>query len=150
MAAANTSPAFTRAANKGSVNITAGNTSSAGGGTIGTDIFLLFTADTNNGSFIPAVSFIPTASVAATATTATVARIFVSSQSSGATTTANTELRKEIALPSVTAASSTVAVYPIDIPLGIWLKAGQSLLVTNHVAPATNTAWRANVDAGDY
>ena len=148
--AANTEPIFSKNGKIGSVLVTAANTSSQGGGTIGTDIFLAFTADATNGSFIRQVRFIVTATTANTASTATVGRVFISSVTSGATTSANTFMIAEITLPSLTADSSTAGASYIDIPLGFPIPASYTILITNHAAPAANSAWRAVVIAGDY
>ena len=148
--AANTEPIFSKNGKIGSVLVTAANTSSQGGGTIGTDIFLAFTADATNGSFIRQVRFIVTATTANTASTATVGRVFISSVTSGATTNANTFMIAEITLPSLTADSSTAGASYIDIPLGFPIPASYTILITNHAAPAANSAWRAVVIAGDY
>lgn len=147
--APNTDPIFTRNGKISSVLITAANTSSQGGGTIGTDIFLVGQADATNGSFIQRVRFIPTAT-AATNTTATVARVFLSSVSSGTTTSSNTFLLAEITLPLVAADNASTGVIWFDIILGFPINAGYTILVTNHSAPAANTAWRATAIFGDY
>lgn len=146
--AANIQPIFTLTGNFSSVRITAANTSSEGGGTIGTDIFLAFTAGAN-GSYVESVQFMPTAT-APTTTTATVGRVFVSSKSSGATANTDTFLYQEVPLPASAADNTASAVNPITIPLNFVLKSGQTLLVTNHAAPAANSEWRANVVAADY
>lgn len=150
MAAANTAPQFTKNGTLGFVPITAANTKSDGAGTIGTDIFKAFTADSTNGSFVEYVRFNPTATAANTTTTATVGRVFASSQTTGATTSANTIMLAEVALPSVSADSSTVANNPIDVPLNIRLPAGYTILVTCHSAPAASTAWTATAVGGDF
>ena len=147
--AANSNPRFTKIGKISSVLVTAANTSSQGGGTVATDIFLAFTADATNGSFVERVRLIPTAT-AATTTTASVARVFVSSVASGATTSANTYLVAEVTLPAIAADNASTAVQPFDIPLGFALPASGTILVTNHAAPAANTAWRAVVIGGDY
>ncbi len=147
--AANTLPAFTRSGNYGGVLVTAANTSSAGGGTIATDIFKAFTCDATNGSFIQMVRWMPVATTPTT-TTATVGRVYASSVTSGATTSANTILLAEVALPAIAADNSAAAVYAIDIALGLWLPASTTILVTNHAAPAANSNWRATAFAGDY
>lgn len=140
--AANTSPIFGKIPRTPAVAVTAANTSSQGGGTIGTDIFLLYTAPAE-GAYLAKIVATPTASVAGTATTATVGRVFVSSQSSGATTSSNTHnMGREHTLSSQTADSSSAAVIPIEIPIGVWIAGGQSILITNHAAPAANTAWK--------
>jgi hypothetical protein len=132
----------------GSARITAANTSSQGGGTIGTDIFLVESAGVN-GSFIERVRFSPTAT-APTNTTATVARVFYSSVSSGATTNANTFLLGEVTLPLVAADNASASAPVIDLPLNMNLPTGFHILVTTHAAPAANTAWVATGIGGDY
>ena len=147
---ANSDPIFTKNVKTSSVLVTAANTSSQGGGTVATDIFLLGTADATNGSYIRKVRMIPTASVAATTTTATVARIFISTVSSGATTSANTRLIAEVSLAAIPAAHSTTAVFWQDLAVNEPIGAGESILVTNHAAPAASTAWRFVMFYGDY
>lgn len=148
--AGNSDPIFSKNGKISSVLVTAANTSSQGGGTIATDIFLAFTADATNGSFVRQVRWIATGTTANTATGATVGRVFISQQTSGATTSANTWMIAEITLPSVTADSSTAAAAYIDVAIGFPIPAGYTILVTNHAAPAANTAWRAVVIGGDY
>lgn len=145
-----TSPQFTKNGRLGSVLVTAGNTSSQGGGTIGTDIFLVFQADATEGSWVSTLRWIPTATTP-TNTTATVLRVFLSTQASGATTSANTYLIAENAVGLIAADNATAAVAAIDVPLNVRLPASATILVTNHASPAANTAWRATVfDGGDY
>jgi len=147
----NAVPAFCKNGNLGTPCVlTAANTKSDGAGTIGTDIFLAFTADSTNGSLVEYVRFVPTATVAATATTLTTARIFVSSLASGATTAANTTLLKEVQLPVQTADHSTTPTNEIDVPLNIRLPASYTILVTTHVVPVANTGWKATAIGGDY
>ena len=145
----NSDPIFIRVGKNSSVLVTAANTSSQGGGTIGTDIFLAFTADATNGSFVRRLDWIPTATTPTT-TTATVGRIFLSSVSSGATTSANTRLLAEVTLAAVAADNASAPVFPLVIPLDLVLAPGETILATNHAAPAANTAWRVNVIGGDY
>lgn len=145
----NTSPNFTDNGNIGSAAVTAGNTSSEGGGTIGTSMFLAFTAGAN-GSYVDFLRWFVTASTPGTTTTATIGRVFICEISSGSPTSANAFLISEIALPSVSADSSSAALNPIDIPLGFRLPAGWTIVVTNHVAPAANSQWIATVFGGDY
>lgn len=149
MTTPNQQPRFTKNGKIGSVLVTAANTSSQGGGTIATDIFKAFTADATNGSFVEKVRWIPTATTPTSMTT-TVGRVFVSSQTAGATTSADTHLIAEVTLPNAAADSASAAINAYDITLGITLPAGWTILVTNHAAPAANTAWEALVIAGDY
>ena len=117
---ANTTPIFTNVPILDGVQLTAANTKSDGTGTIGTDIFLLTTAGAN-GAWIGRIQFSASASVASTGTTATIARVFVSSVSSGATTAANTWMIREVILPAVTAAHPTIPTPPIDFPaVAMW------------------------------
>ena len=130
--------------------LSAANASSQGGGTIGTDIFLAGTAGSVDGSFSVRVRFYLTATTPTTSTAA-VARIFVSSVSSGATTSANTMCIGDVVLGSLSAASTTVNTPHIDFFIGVGLEASRSILVTTSVAPAANTAWRAILlGHGDY
>lgn len=145
----NSDPIFTRNGDNGSVLVTAANTSSQGGGTIGTDIFLAFTADATNGSLIKYIRFIPTATTPTT-TTATVGRVFLSSVTSGSTTSSNTWLIAEVTLPAIAADNASTGAPWFDIPINQPIAAGSTILITNHAAPAANTAWRAVVWAGDY
>lgn len=148
--AANTDPIWSKNGRVNSVLVTAANTSSAGGGTIGTDIFLIATADATNGSFFGVVRVQPVATTP-TSMTATVGRIFLSTQSSGATTSANTYLIAEHTLPAAAADNASTGIYFFDIPIYTPVPAGMSLLCTNHAAPAANTNWRYTLlKSGDY
>jgi|SRR5580692_315699 hypothetical protein len=146
---ANIAPQFIENANVGQVAVTAGNTSSEGGGTIGTNMFLLFTAGAND-SFVENVVWLPTASAVATATQATVARLFLSTVGAGSPTSANCFLLAEVALPSVSADSSTVANNPVVMPVNERIPTGYFLLVTNHAAPNANSQWVAQAFGGNY
>lgn len=146
---ANTNPIYTATPAIGAIAVTAANTSSQGGGTIATDIFKAFTADDTNGSFVREVRWVLCESTIATASTATVGRVFISSITSGTTTSADTHLWSEVALAAQTP-SSTVAGVPIVIPMNIMLPAGYTILATNHAAPAANTHWKLMVIAGHY
>lgn len=145
----NTDPLYSRVGAIQAIAVTAANTSSQGGGTIATDIFLAFSPDTTNGSFIREIMWVLGESTIATASTATVGRIFISSVGSGATTSSNTHLFREIALPSQTP-SSTLAGVPIVVPCNFMLQPDQFILVTNHAAPAANTHWKAVTFGGKY
>lgn len=146
--AANSSPMVVRVPADSSVLVTAANVSSQGGGTIGTDIFLLITAGAD-GSLITKVRWVVTATASVTSA-ACVARIFESSVPSGATNSTNTWLVDSVELPAVPAGSTTVKDLMIDRPLNLLLKAGRVLLVSNSIAPTANSAWRAFSYSGDY
>jgi len=146
--AANTAPIFTLAPKFSAVRITAANTSSAGGGTVGTDIFLAFSPGTN-GSYLQKVRFSLAESTIATASNACVLRVFLSTQSSGSTTASNTWLIQEVVAATQTP-SSTLSGSPIDIPLNFAIPSNYYVLVSASVAPTANTTWNANVFGGDY
>jgi uncharacterized protein with beta-barrel porin domain len=150
--AAGTTPIFTLVPEIGAniwLPATTANTKSDGVGTIGTDMLLLFTSGAD-GSFLNKIRFSPSASVAATATTASVIRVYLSTQSSGATTNANTHLIGEIAAPSQTADQTTTATNYLELPLGFAIQTGYSVLFSMHHAAAANTSWKGVCFAGDY
>lgn len=150
--AANTKPIFTLTPKNGfavwTPSITA-NVKSDGTGTIGTDILVAFTAGAN-GAFVNKVRFIPNASAATTATTATVARVYRSTKTSGSTTNADTFHLDEVALAAQTADQATVANNFLEIQLGVALAANETILVSMHHVPATNTSWHITVFGSDY
>ena len=128
---------------------TTANTKSDGSGTIGTDMLLLHTPGAD-GSFLARLRCMPVASVAATATTASIIRVYLSTVSSGATTSANTKLIAEMAAVSQTADATGTAVLPLDIPLGFPIPATSFVLVSMHHAAAANTAWEFVLMGGNY
>lgn len=148
MSAPNTLPRYTLTAVCVPVAVTAANTSSEGGGTVGTNIFLCVTAG-SNGTLVSKVRWQLTAS-APTTSTATVGRIFYSTVGTGSTTSANTFLIDESSLPALGADSATVPVPSFDRPLDFEVPASGFLLVTNHAAPAASTQWIAVPFAGSY
>lgn len=150
MAAPNTSPIYSLTPNIAGVAPSAANTNSDGTGTIGTNIFKAWTAGAQ-GSYISVIRWSAVGTAAATNTTATVGRIFISSLSSGTTSPGNnTFLIAEYSLAVQAADHSTNATFFIEVPLNKAVPPGWSILVTNHAAPAANTAWQAVVYAGDY
>ena len=147
----NVQPQFTRQGNITGVNVLAANTTSDGsGGTVGTNIYLAFTADATNGSYVEFARIQAVGSTAATATNATVIRIYVSSVTSGSTTTSNTHLVAEIAIPAITTDQTTTANNWYDVPLGFRLPAGWGILASTHIVNVAATAWRVIVFGGDY
>ena len=150
--AANTAPIFTDVpvigAGAWTSSLTA-NTTSTGASTIGTTSLLLFSAGAD-GSFINRVRLSPAGSTAATATTATVARLYISTVASGATTNANTFLFAEVALPAQTTDQTTTATNYVEIPCGFYIPTGYYLLLSMHHAAAANTQWTCLVFGGNY
>ena len=149
---ANFNPIYTLTPNVGFAKITttAANVKSDGTGTIGTDMFLAFTAGAN-GSFVQRARFNAIASAAAVNTVATTLRVFLSSVNTGTPTSANTSLLAEISAPgTLSAANSTNAVLFYDIPLNIAIPTGRYILISQHVAQTTNQQWQGTIFGGDY
>ena len=146
--AENTVPVWGKTAKIGSVLVTAANTSSQGGGTIATDIFLAATMGANGG-YVRMIQWIPTATTPTT-TTGTVGRVFASTVASGTTTSANTSVIWEQTLQAFGADNATVAVPGYYQVIEQAFPANATVLCTNHAAPAANTAWRLVVYWTDY
>lgn len=149
--AANVQPIFILTPKAPAVSITAANVKNDGAGAgIATDMFILHTAG-SNGSYIGRVRFVVSASAASTASTATVGRVYRSTQTSGATTNANTTRIDEIAIASITADAPTVQTPFYEIIINSFLNANETLLVSTHHAPAASTAVHALLmGSGDY
>ena len=149
---ANTSPIFALTPNVNSATLvaaTTANVKSDGTGTIGTDLLKAFTAGTA-GSLVYSVRFSPCATTAATVTTATTLRIFVSSLTSGDTSSANTFLLQEISAAAQTADHSTLATFFIEVPINKFINASYTILVSTHIVIAAATMWQATVFGGDF
>ena len=145
----NTNPQFTAIGNVGSALLTAQLTTSDGSsGTIGTNISVCFTAGAN-GSYVESARVIPVAN-AALAAAATVVRFYVSSLTSGATSTANTWLVGELAIQAVNADALTAATGMWDFPLGFRLPASWTILASLGTAANANTGYRTTIMGGDY
>lgn len=105
-------------------------------------IYLMFTADATNGSFVQRVRLRATVGT----TSATVVRIWLNNGSTTATATNNT-LFDELTLP-VTTTSATTATVGYEIALGFALPAGWRIYGT--LGTASANGWAATVIAGDY
>lgn len=126
----------------------AANTSSAGGGTVGTDIFKVFTAGAN-GSYVQRLRFMSVAT-APTTGVATTLRVFLSTVGSGATTAANTFLIGEVSVPAIASDAATAATNFYDSIINAALPTGMFIHVTQHVAQTANQNWVAICFGGDY
>ena len=131
--------------------MTAANTDSDGTGNIGTPtMYVLFTADATNGSYVEFVRFTLVGNSAGASMVATVARVYASSITSGVTSSANTYLLGEIAIPASTVDAATAAGNWFDFPLGFRLPAGWTILGSLGTAASSNTGVRGTVIGGDY
>lgn len=149
---ANTTPIYTLTPNIGQARITAQQASSGrsdGGGTVGTDIFKTFTAG-SNGSYVRDLVVKAVATAAATNTTATSIRVYRSTVGSGATTSADTKLIRELSIPVVSAANTATPAPDYTIPLGFAMASGDYLHVGSGAAIAANTEFHTTVTGGDY
>jgi len=119
-------------------------------GTIGTDIYLLFTADATEGGYVRGVS-VKYAANGTTTSIACVLKLWLSTVNTG-TPTIGTQawLLAEIPLPATGALSATNPAPDFYIPLNRPLKPGQYLLGKITVSQGANTGWLAIVDAGKY
>jgi hypothetical protein len=147
----NTAPIFTGTPRVGFTTITSAQNNSQGNGTIGTNIYLAFSAGAN-GSYLQKVRF-TLGATANTASTAAVLRIYLSTQSTGATTSANTWLIQEVAAPTQTpnvVTTLTAATYPIEVPLNFAIPTGQYVLVGVSAITGASTVWNAITFGGDY
>ena len=148
----NTAPIFTGTPKVTGTRITSAQNNSQGTGTIGTDIYLAFSAGTN-GSYLQKVRFTLGGATANTASTAAVLRVYLSTQASGATTSSNTWLVQEVTAASQTpnvVTTLTGATYPIDVPLNFAIPSGYYLLVGSSAVTSANTVWTVTTYGGDY
>lgn len=149
---ANTAPIYSRASDlQGSALIaTAAAVVHDISGTIGTDIYKIFTADAQNGGFVQRVRF-KYAANGTTTSVAAVIKLWVASVAAG-TPTIGTQawLLDEIAVPATGALSGTNVSPGYDIPLNFALPLGYTLLAKITVSQSANTGWLATVIAGKY
>lgn len=147
----NTNPIFSLVpkVSFGTITGNVGLTRSDGVGTIGTDIFLLFTAHATDGSFVSKIR-INAAATTSTAMTASVLRFYISSATSGAVTAATAVLYAEISVAAITAAHTTSATNFYEVAFNVPLPAGYTILVSIDDNLAANTRWQFLTFAGDY
>jgi hypothetical protein len=150
--AVNTSPIYTLIPKVGFGTLT-GNIAHArsdGVGTIATDLFLCFTADATDGSYVDRIRMSYTATTPTTFAATTVIRIYISSVTSGATTAANTVLFQEVSTAAVPAANATNSTNYIEIPCGFVLPPSYTILAGIHTNMTANTRMQILVFGGDY
>ena len=148
----NTAPIFTGTPKVGFTTITTAQNNSQGSGTVGTNIYVGFSAGTN-GSYLQKVRFTLGGATANTASTAAVLRVYISTVNTGTTTQANTYLYQEVTAASQTpnvVTTLTGATYPIDVPLNFAIPTGQYVLVGVSAVTSANTVWNAITFGGDY
>ena len=109
----------------------------------GGTIYLAFTADTTNGSYVQRIRFRPLG----TNNSATVARVWINNGST-TTTAANNALIDEITLPT-TSNSELAAQSNYELPLNFGLPPGDRIYVTLGTVP-NSAGWQATVIGGKY
>lgn len=150
--AANTAPIYSVApdvqANTSLINAVA-SVLYNGSGTIGTDIYKVFTADATNGGFVQRVRVKYVAN-ATTTSVACVMKFYISSKTSGATTDADTFLYDELSIPATGALTTTTTQIAYDVPFNFALPANYTILVKITVAQSANTGFICTAIAGKY
>lgn len=150
--AANTNPIFTLIPKVGFGTLTGNiaNVRSDGVGTIATDLFVCFTADATDGSYVDRMRLSYTATTPTTFAATTVVRLFISSVTSGATTAANTVLYQEVSTAAVPASNATNSTNYIEIPCNFVLPASYTILASIHTNMTANTRIQILTFGGDY
>lgn len=118
-------------------------------GTIGTDIYKIYTADATEGSFVQRVRFKYFANGTTTSVAATM-RVWISSTTSGTPTISTSAFFDEIALPATGALSTTTQIPCFDVPFNVWLPPSYTILCKITVSQSANTGYSACVVAGKY
>jgi hypothetical protein len=150
--AVNTSPIYTLIPKVGFGTLTGsiGSARSDGVGTIATDLFLCFTADATDGSYVDRIRMSYTATTPTTFASTAVIRIFISSVTSGSTTAADTVLFQEVSTAAVPAANATNSTNYIEIPCNFVLPPSYTILASIHTNMTANTRMQILVFGGDY
>jgi hypothetical protein len=150
--AANTDPIYSKLSDvQGSAMIvTAASVVYDISGTIGTDIYKVWTADATNGGFVQRLRF-KYAGNTTTTSNAAVARVWLSSVTSG-TPTIGTQawLLDEIALPATGTLATTTTTPCYDLPINFPVPAGWCLCVKITVSQPANFGWLCTCIAGKY
>jgi hypothetical protein len=119
-------------------------------GTIGTDIYKIYTADATNGGFVQRIR-LKYAGNTTTTSNAAVMKIWLASVGTGTPTIGtNAWLLDEIALPATGTLTTTATNATYDLPLNFAVPAGYFLLAKITVSQPANFGWLATVIAGKY
>lgn len=102
-----------------------------------------------NGSFIKEARIKIATTNGTTAVAATDIRFFISTVSSGATSSANTHFITEVAIPAITPAIAT-STPDFIVPLNFALESGKYLLCCTGVVASANTYYKVTTFGGDY
>lgn len=120
----NSAPTFSNVPQNEFTNgVATANTNLDGTGTLGTDIYLVFTGAATWGSYLQSIVASPRGT-----NTASVLRVFLNNGSTNATAANNTKIA-EITLPATTA-SAVAALQSLEIPINRAIAPGFRILVT--------------------
>lgn len=119
-------------------------------GTIGTDIYKVFTADSTNGGYLQKLRF-KYASNGTNTSIAAVLKIWISSVTSGSPTIGSQAvLWDEIPLPATGALSTVAPAQTYEVSFNLALPAGWCVLVKITVSQTANCGWLCTPVAGKY
>lgn len=148
---ANTEPIYTLTPNIGHADCVLVGAQSDGGGVIsgGTvTMYVAFTAG-SNGSFVKEARIKVGSTTGLVANAATAVRLYLSTVNTGTTTTANTYLLTEIAIPAITGVLAAASPDFIA-PLNFAMPTGTYILANIGVATTANATVQVTVMGGDY
>jgi hypothetical protein len=118
-------------------------------GTIGTDVYKIWTADATNGGFLQRVRVKYVAN-ATTTSVACVMKFFLTAASSGAVTDTTSWLIDEIAIPATGTLTTTAAPLNYDVAMNIAVPAGWSVVCKITVAQPASCGFIATGFGGKY
>ena len=150
--AANNDPIYSKASDyQGSALITtAASVVYDISGTIGTDIYKVFTADSTNGGFVQKLRF-KYAANGTTTSVAAVIKIWISSVTSGTPTIGtNAWFYDEVNIPATGALTTTSSGPVYEVPFNFPIPAGYTILCKVTVSQTASTGWLCSVIAGKY
>lgn len=119
-------------------------------GTIGTDIYKVWTADSTNGGFLQKLRF-KYASNGTGTSIAAVLKIWISNQASGSPTIGTQAvLWDEIPIPATGTLTNTAPLQNYECPFNMAFPAGWTVLVKITVSQSANCGWLCTPVAGKY
>lgn len=119
-------------------------------GTIGTDIYKVWTADATNGGYLQKLRF-KYASNGTNTSILAVLKIWISSVTSGTPTIGSQAvLWDEIPVPATGALSTTAPAQAYEVPFNLALPAGWCVLVKITVSQTASCGWLCTPVAGKY
>ena len=150
----NKEPIYTGTPKVQGISVTAGSSTnrSDGAGTIGTDMFEAFTAGTN-GSYVKEMRIKVASSAASTAWAANVLRVYFSTATSSTgtvTSSTDTRLITEVAIPAITAGSTVASSPDFIVPLNFAIQTGAHLVANAGSSWTAGPTLQVTTLGGDY